>query len=243
MKIDSFVHVCLLLVLAAEEEEEEEEEVVVVDVLEDDDIDEDDKNNDTFITPMNVILSVSSIRTALEGNLCCPRCRKTVMQVKDPTEGLGFAGSIDIYCKYCNKDTLNIGMGDQVRKPQEQQQEQPPNKKKKKKKTFIDYAINYKAILLMQQMGQSLQGLEMMLAYFGIAAGRGSYGKWKLIQDYVGEAEESICKEVTNENIEEEIRLVKNQAKEQYGHWHSTEEGRTSPQEIKVSKMQEYLYL
>jgi hypothetical protein len=62
----------------------------------------------------------------------------------------------------------------------------------------------------------------MMLAFFGIAAGRGSYGKWKLVQDYVGEAEEAISKEVMKENIEEELRLVKEQAKELYGQWHAT---------------------
>jgi hypothetical protein len=132
-------------------------------------------------------------------------------------------------------------MGDQLRKAPTLQ-EQAPNKKKKKKKTFVDYAINYKAVLLMQQMGQSLQGLEMMLAFFGIAAGRGSYGKWKLVQDYVGEAEEAISKEVMKENIKEELRLVKEQAKELYGQWHATVQGRSSPQQEKVTKMQEYLH-
>jgi hypothetical protein len=138
-----------------EEEEEEPQEPLEVEEEEEEEVDE-NIGVDTFLPSINVILAVESIRTALEGNLCCPRCRKTVMEVQDPTEELGFAGSIDIYCKYCDTVTLNIGMGDQLRKAPTLQ-EQAPNKKKKKKKTFVDYAINYKAVLLMQQMGQSLQ--------------------------------------------------------------------------------------
>ena len=210
---------------------------------------EDGDDSNCYIPPDNVILEVKSIRTALEGNLCCPKCNKKVMEVQDPTEGIGFAGSIDIYCKYCKKETLNLGMGESKYKNNGTgrdagggQAQHQQNKKRKKKKAFLDYAINYNVVLLMQQLGFSVQGLESMLAFLGIASSYGNYAKWKLIQDYIGEAEEVICKEVMKENTDAELRLVKEEAKELYGHWHATAEGRSSPQADKVTKMQEYLH-
>ena len=245
-----------------EAEEEEEEET-----NDDDDGDDDDNKNDddeeeesislfeeavdenssgiapatTSTPPDNVILSVDSIRTVLESNLCCPICNKKVMEVKDPNEGLGFAGSIDIYCKYCKKDTLHIGMGDKKFRNTQSAGEQT-NKKRKKKKAFLDYAINYNVVLMMQQLGFSIQGLESMLAFLGIACSYGNYAKWKVIQDYLGEAEEVICKEVMKENTDEEIRLVKEEAKEQYKRWHSSPEGHGTNQQGKITRMQEYLH-
>jgi hypothetical protein len=235
-----------------QEDEEEEEEEEGINEEEDDDEDtsvfedEVDENCGVSSAADNVLLSVQSIRTALEGNLCCPVCNKKVMAVQDPAEGLGFAGNINIYCRYCEKDTLNLGMGDtKYRKtvtPVDGNTQAPPVKKRKKKKAFLDYAINYNAVLMMQQLGFSIQGLESMQAFLGIASSYGNYAKWKLIQDYIGEAEDILCKEVMKENTDEEIRLVKEEAKEQYKMWHTSSDGRGTNQQGKITRMQEYLH-
>lgn len=234
----------------AEEEEEEvnEEEEAEEEEEEDDDDDvfgdEADENCDisSAASPNNVILAVQSIRTALEGNLCCPACNKKVMEVQDPAEGLGFAGYINIYCRYCEKDTLSLGMGDTKYRKTVTVDGAQAIKKRKKKKAFLDYAINYNVVLMMQQLGLSIQGLESMLAFLGIASSYGNYAKWKVIQDYIGEAEDTICKEVLRENTDDELRLVKEEAKDQYKRWHSSPEGRGTNQQDKITRMQEYLH-
>jgi hypothetical protein len=105
---------------------------------------------------------------------------------------------------------------------------------------FMKYSINYSIVILMQLLGIGPDGLAMIFAFLGISSGKGSYSKWKKIQDVVGEAEETLCEQECKANIELELRLTREVAMAKWEAW-KQQEGRDSTEDEGVDKMEALL--
>jgi hypothetical protein len=127
----------------------------------------------------NVLLNYKSLQLAMK-EFSCPNCmkqRKTILkpdnyrtlQLSQFTNG--FASVVTITCKSCKVEIATI-------EPQHQQSE---FEGRGSKGTFMKYAINYFAVVMMQCLGMSLEGLAMMLAFIGLAPGIGGKKKWRHI--------------------------------------------------------------
>ena len=204
------------------------------DNIDDDNIDEelvDDEStkedDDCKVEPENIIASKSQLFDAIEKYFTCPHCKTQNVEAKQCT--VGFATTIDIECKQCSKWLTAI-------EPTVKDNEPTISKRR----GFLDYVINYAAVLLMQQLGVSLDALELVLAHFGIAASSGNYHKWKSIQDIIGRAEQQVSKQVMEENLKKEVELAKNAARDKYVEWEKTN-GATATQSDKVQQMRSFL--
>ena len=230
-----------------EDKEEEQADEVVAEVpeddillLDDDHVEDDDdeeqpqqqeEEDEVKLEPDNVLANRSQLFNAIEKYFLCPHCKTQNIEAKHTT--VGFATTIDIECKQCSKLLVAI-------EPTIKDDEPAVSKRR----GFLDYIINYSAVLLMQQLGVSIKALEIVLAHLGIAASSGNYQKWKLIQDIIGRAEQQLCHDVMQENLKEEVELAKESAKATYTQWQRImeQEGASATTEAqKVSKMRELL--
>jgi hypothetical protein len=109
------------------------------------------------------------------------------------------------------------------------------------KTKFSDYTINYCLVLMMQLLGIGPDGLSIIFAFLGIACNKGGYQKWKQLQDNIGSTEQVLCKEVMDGNMKEEIKYMKEKAKEQFNDWFFEDGGNSATEQEKVAKMQELL--
>jgi hypothetical protein len=106
----------------------------------------------------------------------------------------------------------------------------------------MKYIVNYYAVLMMQRLGMSLEGLAMMLAFLGLGPGVGGTEKWKDIQEAVGAAQQEVCEDVLAANTEKEMALTLSDAEKKVNEWaDTTEEGKTADDEAKRVKLQEFV--
>ncbi len=68
---------------------------------------------------------------------------------------------------------------------------------------------------MMQMLGLGLCGLTTTIAMLGIQASCWNLAMWHKIRDKVGEAEQTVCKEILNENLEKEINATKESGEKQ----------------------------
>jgi hypothetical protein len=108
---------------------------------------------------------------------------------------------------------------------------------------FKAYPINYNMVLLAHVLGCSTDAIGTIFAFLGMAPSKGGNAKWKQLEDVVGDAEQHTAAVVCDENRADAIVAYQEKAKEQYTNWVATQEGRQSPQQTKVAKMQEFLNL
>ena len=181
----------------------------------------DDKDEDylpsmdsTAIECDNYIQAFHALKSALQ-HLECPSCgaaysaprNSNIGRKKKPKSFFtlqlsvsrdGFASKVQIQCAVCDFAV----------------DANPTDKKEnyEGKSHFLKYGIKYKAVLLMQHLGISPEGLEQVLEFLGISPGTSNDKKWKDIQNSVGIAQEKICEVVIEDNIAEELRLSKEAA-------------------------------
>ena len=60
----------------------------------------------------------------------------------------------------------------------------------------MKYSINYYAVIMMQRLGISLEGLAMMLDFLGLVPGVGGTEKWRHLQEAVGVTKQEVSEEV-----------------------------------------------
>jgi hypothetical protein len=70
---------------------------------------------------------------------------------------------------------------------------------------FKRYPINYQLVLLVQQLGCGLDGLNTIFAHLGMSPSRGGKDKWKVLQEEIGKAEHEVALEVFQENIDDAV--------------------------------------
>jgi hypothetical protein len=160
--------------------------------------------------------------------LACPICLKKqhksgqsnnyrTLEITQCT--IGFASEVSITCIKCKQEVAKI-------QPQHQH---GAFQGKGSKCSFMKYAINYSAVLIMQQLGMSLEGLAAIFGFLGIAASVGGMDKWRDIQEAVGAAQQEVAEEVLMENIEKEIAATKQDADKKLQEWmQTTEEGKAA---------------
>ena len=179
------------------------------------------KGKEPSVPPTNVLLDYSALQLAMK-EFCCPLCMKKHQCIKQPDNYKtlvisqtthGFASIVTIHCKKCKEDVTTI----------EPQHKHTKFVGKGSKGGFMQYAINYNMVLVMQQLGMSLTGLANIFGCLGIAAGIGGMDKWKDIQDTVGAAQQEVCEEVLCANIEMKIAATKADAKKKAEEWAKAE--------------------
>jgi len=67
---------------------------------------------------------------------------------------------------------------------------------------FRKYPINYQLVLLVQHLGCGLDSIDSIFAHLGMLPSKGGWNRWKYLQDAIGQAEQSVAKEVFKENIQ-----------------------------------------
>jgi len=191
---------------------------------------------DAFI-PDNVLLPWAEVKASYE-QFPCPHCYtkewKKTLEAKAYSKG--GTSDIVITCKRCNNATVVCTAN---RRNKQEEQDNTASKKgyNPKSNLFRDYAINFQLVLLMQHLGIGPDGLAIIFAFFGMAASKGSYIKWKSLQDEIGVAEQTVSKEVMKKNIEDESELVKQKAMDKWEEWKQSAEGLQSTEALQVEKM------
>ena len=185
------------------------------------------------MTPDNILVPWAELCASYK-KFPCPGCyKKNTLEAKAYTKGC-----ITDIVLTCTRDGCNRRMVIQTtnRKTPVSPAFDDPTKTK-----FSDYTINYCLVLMMQLLGIGPDGLSIIFAFLGIACNKGGYQKWKHLQDNVGTAEQVVCKEVMEANMQDEIDCMKAKAKEQFNCWFFNEGGNTATEQEKVAKMQELL--
>ena len=210
-------------------------------------------NNSAGSTPDNALVPWPELQQHLESSPC-PKCLGKSLDdtgnilwrpsLKATVHPWGAATDVLVVCENCNNYSSAIcptilradDNNDNTRTTRQNTKRYNPKKSK-----FRDYAINYSVMVLIQKLGCGVDSIGIIFSYFGIAAGRGDYEKWKKLQDVIGQAEVALCTQVCNENIDYATEAYKDKAKEDYTAWESTEAAATASQEEKIAKMQEFL--
>jgi hypothetical protein len=93
--------------------------------------------------------------------------------------------------------------------------------------SFHKYAVNYCGRFMMQKHGIGYHGLDLIMAFLGIAANQGSdYKKNRLMDRIGGVAEEQIlASQVVDENLQLEKDLTVEKVDEQLLEWLESEDG------------------
>ena len=112
-----------------------------------------------------------------------------------------------------------------------------------KKTNHKNYGINYSLVLMMQLLGIGPDGLSIIFAFLGIASSKGSYDKWKKLQDIVGIAEEAVSSEVMKENMNKELDILRDKAKKHFNDWYFTGGGSNATEQEKVQKVRDLLHI
>jgi len=176
----------------------------------------------TAMTPVNVIVSLEMLTKTFVDVFLCPRC---CQQKNNPKPSLqveclqfGLATETHISCKKCSFVHALTPLKQEKIRPGPK--ESSPTKRESNR--FHDYSINYLGALLQQKLGMGLRGLEMIMAFLGIAPSYGSGDKWTRIFNTIGAVEEAVCNEVILANLQEEIRLTKQHAEIDLSNWVET---------------------
>ena len=185
------------------------------------------------MTPDNVLLPWTELSASYK-KFPCPGCyKKKTLEAKAHAKGC----ITDLVITCTNVDCSHrMVIQTPCRKPPVSPAFDDPTKTK-----FSEYTINYSLVLMVQLLGIGSDGLSIIFAFLGIACNKGGYQKWKHLQEDVGIAEQTVCKEVMDANMKDEIALMKEKAKEQFNKWYFNEGGNLATQQEKVAKMQELL--
>ena len=207
---------------------------------------ESDKENNTpqlpftAMKPVNVLISLEMLTSTFEQVFTCPTCasnkRVTTSSLEVEHVQFGLATEVHISCKDCNFAC--------VLSPLKQEKIRPGVKespRKRESNRFHDYSINYLAALMQQKLGIGLRGLEMTLAFVDNAPSYGSDDKWATTFDRLGAAEESVCNQAIEANLQEEMRMTKDVVNKQFAEWLNAIEGEIANEDDKKEKLDQML--
>jgi len=194
----------------------------------------------TAMTPVNVLISLEMLTTTFEKTFLCPSRSRHKCKPSLEVECLQFGLATEIYisCKHCSFSTALLPLKqDKVRGGIAE-----TSPRKRESNRFHNYSINCLAALLQQKLGMGLRGLEMIMAFIGLAPSYGSDDKWSKMFNALGTAEELICDQVMLNNIQEEIRLTKEAANVECAKWLTTTDQSTT-EDDKTAKLNSLLML
>jgi len=184
----------------------------------------------TAMRPVNVLVSLEMLTKTFEETFMCPSCC-VPKSLEVEYSQFGLATEIYITCKKCNFSCAMTPL-----KQEKIRTGVTESPQKRESNRFHDYSVNYLGALLQQKLGMGLGGLEMIMAFIGIAPSYGSDTKWNILFDRLGSVEESVCNEVIQSNLQEEIRQTRHEGDKQLAAWLNTAEGQAASEEEKTNK-------
>ena len=173
----------------------------------------------TAMQPVNILVSLEMMTMLFEQTFRCPCCGKHKANPRPSLQvdsvQFGLASEIYVSCKRCSFVAALTPLKQEKTRPGAK--ESSPQKRESNR--FHDYSINYLGALLQQKLGMGLRGLEMIMAFLGIAPSYGSGDKWNRIFNVLGAAEQATCDEVILCNVQEEMRLTREHADKDLATW------------------------
>jgi hypothetical protein len=194
------------------------------------------KHSFEAIDPVNVLLPIDALVSTITSSLVCPCvcCSSKVFDeegvltiektLEVEMQHYGFATEVFIWCTKCDYSTAIIPTKTQTK-------DDTPNSTPTKKRSthdaeyFHQYAVNYCGGFMMQKLGIGCRGLDLVMAFLGIAANHGSDYKWNLLMDWIGVAEEQIASKVMDENLQLEKKLTVEAVNQELLEWLESDDG------------------
>jgi hypothetical protein len=191
------------------------------------------------LRPENILTPVKGLEKLL--SMCtvnCPKCQHPIEKPKiGGIEQYGWGAEVSIYCDNCEKEVPILDDPDRLTDlplwtDPVTGSEEPPRR-------FYEYALNYRFIMALQDLGLGTAEGDKVMAYLGVSSTGGGrrHSDWTIMEHYyVGLQEEELAHEVMLRNLEKEYELTNEEYQKEYDEWEASEAGQKATDEEKRQK-------
>ena len=182
------------------------------------------------LRPDNILVPVQALESLLRrSKVCCPKCNNQIDKPRlEKIEQYGWGAEIYIHCLSCKEDVTVLDSPNKTHNVQAW--ENPEGENTNLSKMFA-YPLNYTWVMALQDLGLGITDGVKLMAFLGVSSTGGGrkYADWSLMEHYfVGLQEEELATDVMSENLEEELRLTKEDFQKKYNEWRASADGKAA---------------